>query len=132
MTTEFAIYLPGQIQEAVAGTNFDTTNLSALIQAATLNTAAAYKSVPGITASLTAASQLAVKLAYAQAYKVVYYTALGFAATAIVSAFLCRSTDPAKKNLQRAVRLENEKPGPLVPKEIELGEPQRDLNDQKV
>ncbi|KAK5709235.1 hypothetical protein LTR17_019960 [Elasticomyces elasticus] len=51
---------------------------------------------------------MAVKLAYVEAFKVVYYTALGFALLAIVSALLVANTDPAKKTMERAVMLENE------------------------
>jgi hypothetical protein len=79
-----------------------------LIEAAAVNTAVAYDKVPGITAQIVSASQFAVKLAYVQAYRVVYYTALGFAVLAILSALLVPNVDPAKKTLEKAVILENE------------------------
>lgn len=106
---QFKDRLPAQITDAIQGTDFDTANLRALIQAAAANTAAAYAKVPGITAQVTEASQFAVKLAYTQAFKVVYYTALGFAVLAIGSALLVRNIDPEKKTMAKAVILENEK-----------------------
>ena len=106
---QFADHLPAQVRKAVAGTNFDQKYLSALIEAASLDTAAAYAKVPGITKQIAVASEYAVKLAYTEAFKVVYYTALGFAVLAIISALLIRNTDPAKKTLEKAVYLENEK-----------------------
>lgn len=84
-------------------------NLRALMQAAAVNSAAAYAKVPGITTQVIAAAQLAVKRAYIQAFQVVYYTALGFACLAILSALCVRDVDPAKKTYEKAVHLENEK-----------------------
>lgn len=101
----FGDHLPGEVSRAAP--NFP--NASALLRAARLNTAAAYKAVPGITAEVTAAAQLAVKLAYVQAYKTVYLSALGFGACAIIAALLTKSTDKNMKNNTRIVRLENEK-----------------------
>lgn len=106
---QFTDHLPAKIGQAVAGTSFDPANLSALIEAAALNTAAAYAKVSGITSQIATASQYAVKLAYVQAFRIVFLTALGFAALALISALLCSSTDPAKKNANKAVVLENEK-----------------------
>ena len=80
-----------------------------LIGAASLNTEAAYAKVPGITSQIISASQFAVKLAYTQAYRTVYLTALGFAVLAMGSALLCSSTDPSKKTFDKAVHLENER-----------------------
>ena len=92
------------------GSGFDPSNLGAIIKAAFLNTPAAYAEVPGVTKQVIGAVQFAVKLAYTQAFKVVYYTALGFAILAIISAFCIREVDPAKMTLDKAVFLENEKP----------------------
>ena len=106
---QFADHLPSEIQQALDGTNFDPADLGVLIEAASVNTAAAYAKVPGITKQIIIASQWAVKLAYTESYKVVYYTALGFAVLAIISALLVSNTDPAKKTMDKAVFLENEK-----------------------
>ncbi|KAK5943976.1 hypothetical protein PMZ80_003257 [Knufia obscura] len=105
---QFADKLPAQLQSTIAETGFDAANFRALVQAATVNTAAAYAKVPGISKQVIAASQWAVKLAYVEAFKVVYYTALGFASLAMVSALMVSNTDPAKKNMEKAVFLENE------------------------
>ena len=109
LATQFSDHLPAKIAQAIAGTDFDPARLSALVEAASLNTAAAYAKVPGITARIINASEAAVKVTYAQAYRAVYLTALGFAALAMISALLCSSTDPAKKTLDMSVLLENEK-----------------------
>lgn len=106
---QFKAKLPGKMVDAISGTDFNPANLRALIQAAVAGTAAAYAKVPGITAQITAASQMAVKLSYVDAFRVVYYTALGFAALALGSALLVRNVDPAKKTLDKAVLLENER-----------------------
>ncbi len=94
------------------GSAIDSDSLSAIIKAAFVNTPAAYAKVPGITKQIVSASQFAIKLAYTQAFKYVYYTALGFAILAIISAFCIREVDPAKMTLDKAVFLENEKPTP--------------------
>ncbi|KAF2118292.1 fungal trichothecene efflux pump [Lophiotrema nucula] len=101
----FSSSLPGEIERAAP----DFSNMTALLKAAALNTAAAYKAVPGITAEITAAAQVAVKLAYIQAFKMTYLSALGFGGAAIVAAFFTKSTDTGMKNNKRIVRLENEK-----------------------
>ncbi|KIV81575.1 hypothetical protein, variant [Exophiala sideris] len=105
---QFKKKLLPQLIQAIAGLNFDQAHLKALMAAAAANTAAAYAKVPGITKQVIAASQLAVKLAYVQAFQVVFYTALGFAVLALGSALLVSNVDPAKKNLDKAVLLENE------------------------
>ncbi|KAJ9605914.1 hypothetical protein H2200_009763 [Cladophialophora chaetospira] len=116
---QFKGNLPKEISKAISGTGFDSANLRALMQAAAANTAKAYAAVPGITPQIIAASQFAVKLAYVKAFKVVYYTALGFAVLAIGSALLLRDIDPAKKNLDKAVVLENEKRKTFIEDEVE-------------
>lgn len=97
------------MQSAVAGSGFDMANLPALIQAAAVNSAPAYAKVPGITTQIIATAQYAVKRAYIQAFQVVYYTALGFACLAIISALCIKDIDPAKKTYEKAVHLENER-----------------------
>jgi hypothetical protein len=116
---QFRSNLPGRIAATISGTTFDPANVAVLLKAATANTAAAYAKVPGITAEVLALSQMAVKLAYVQAFKVVYYTALGFAVLAIGSALLVRDVDPAKKTLEKAAVLENEKTKMFLEKAVE-------------
>jgi hypothetical protein len=101
----FAKSLPGEVTAATP--NFD--NMSALMKAAAANTAAAYAAVPGISAEVIAATQMAVKQAYVQAYRTTYLSALGFGAAAIAAALLTKSTALEMKNNKRIVRLENER-----------------------
>jgi hypothetical protein len=79
-----------------------------LLSAASLNTAAAYKSVPGITTAVTRAAGLAVKKAYVSAFRTTYLAAIGFGAAAIIAAFFTMDIDRGMKSSNRAVRLENE------------------------
>jgi hypothetical protein len=60
--------VPGEIDNALVHLNFPSASIPALLKAAALNTAAAYKAVPGITGPVTAAAQLAVKKAYVSAF----------------------------------------------------------------
>jgi len=101
----FAKSLPGEVTSAAP----DFSAMPALMKAAAANTAAAYAAVPGITAEVVAATQMAVKQAYVQAYRTTYLSALGFGAAAIAAAFLTKSVDLGMKNNKRIVRLENEK-----------------------
>lgn len=105
----FAEKLPGEITAAVVGKNFPASSVPALLKAAALNTAAAYKAVPGITASVTAAAQLAVKQAYVGAFSRTFFVSLAFGGLAIVAALLTRDIDKGMKNNDKAAYLENEK-----------------------
>jgi hypothetical protein len=116
---QFRSNLPGKLAAAITEKGFDPANVPALLKAATANTAAAYAKVPGITKNIVAVAQSAVKLSYVEAFKVVYYTALGFAVLAIGSALLVRDVDPAKKTLEKAVILENERPKAISEKVVE-------------
>lgn len=107
---QFATRLPDQLRQAVSDANFDMDNLRALVQAAAVNSVSAYAKVPGITSQIIEAARFAVKQAYIRAFRVVYYTALGFACLAILSALCISDIDPAKKTYEKAVHLENEKP----------------------
>lgn len=109
MDNQFATRLPEQVRQAVADVNFDMDNLRALVQAAAVNSSMAYAMVPGITSQIIEAAEFAVKKSYIQAFRVVYYTALGFACLAILSALCISDVDPAKKTYEKAVHLENEK-----------------------
>ena len=105
INSTFSSHLPGEVMRAAPS----FANMSALLKAAVLNTAAAYKTVPGITPQIAAAAQLAVKLAYVQAYKITYLSALGFGGCAVIAALLAKSTDESMKDNTRIVRLENER-----------------------
>ncbi|KAF2682522.1 MFS general substrate transporter [Lentithecium fluviatile CBS 122367] len=101
----FASKLPGEVRAATPG----FSNMAALMKAAVANSASAYAAVPGITQEVVIATQMAVKLAYVQAYRTTYLSAIGFGALAIGAALLTKSTDVAMKNSKRIVRLENER-----------------------
>ena len=111
VNNQFADQLPGQLQSQLVGTGFNNANIPSLMDAASEGTIAAYAKVPGATDRVIAATQWAIKLAYVEAFKVVYLTALGFAVLAITGALLVANTDPAKKTMEKAVFLENEKKG---------------------
>jgi hypothetical protein len=61
INNSFASALPDQVREQISGLDFPSSNIPELIAAALKNTAATYKAVPGISASVTAAAALAVK-----------------------------------------------------------------------
>jgi hypothetical protein len=88
--------------------DFPSNDIPALVAAAAKNTAAAYKSVPGITSAVTAAANLAFKEAYVLAFRSTYLAAIGFGCVAIIAAFFTRDIDRGMKSSNRAVRLENE------------------------
>ena len=104
----FASSLPDQVTNEIFGLNFPSSNLPALIAAASKNTAAAYRAVPGISPSVTAAAGLAVKRSYVLAFRTTYLVAISFGCAAIVAALFTKDIDRSMKNSERAVRLENE------------------------
>ncbi|KAJ9669756.1 hypothetical protein H2201_000141 [Coniosporium apollinis] len=105
----FAEHLPGEVLSAVSGLDFPSSNMAALLKAAAVNTAAAYKTVPGISTTVIAATQLAVKKAYVSAFSTTYLAAIAFGCLATVAAFFTRDIDPKMKSSSKAVMLENEK-----------------------
>lgn len=58
-----------------------------LYAAITNGTSAALEAVPGMNAKVLDALQLATKLAYAHAFKIVYLSTLGFTGVGVVAAF---------------------------------------------
>lgn len=84
--------------------------MTRLLNAAKVGTAAAYKAVPGITNSTTAAVTQAVKVSNAQGYKLVYLVAIAFGAVAIMAAFTVKDVDESQRSKYVAAHLETEKP----------------------
>ena len=80
---------------------------TALLAAATQNTAAAYANVPGISNAIEQGTRMAVKLSYVQAFRLVYLVAIAFGACAITASFCTVSTDKGKKNNTLAAPLMN-------------------------
>lgn len=99
------------------GLGFPSKNIPVLLKAAATNTAASYKAVPGISASVTAAATLAVKRAYVSAFRTTYLVAIAFGCAAIIAAFCTQNIDRSTKTSNRAVRLENEE---KTSKEVDL------------
>lgn len=108
LSAQFSSWLPGYVEKVVAKTGFPVAETKQLIAATTLDTAAAYQKVPGITQAVIVACEQAYKLAYVQAFKLVYLIAIAFGGAAIIAAALTKSTDMKLKNNSRAVRLMNE------------------------
>jgi hypothetical protein len=108
LTQTFNDSIVGEVRTVIARTGFPLSSESALLAAAKLNTAASYAKVPGINAAVRAASEMAYKLAYVDAFRLVYLVAIGFGVAATIAAFFTVSTDKATKNNKRAVVLRNE------------------------
>ena len=108
LSGRFASTLPAYVRQAAEDSGFPMENLPALLKATATNTAAAYKKVPGITQAVISAAGLAYKLAYVQAFRLVFLIAIGFGGAAIVAAFCTKTTPVSLKNNNRAVRLKNE------------------------
>jgi len=111
LSNRFSSELPKQMAGIISANNIPASSAASLIKAATLNTAAAYKAalnLPGVTAAAITQSQLAVKLSYVQAFRLVYLVAVAFGGIAIISAACTRSIPKEKKTMERAVRMENE------------------------
>lgn len=108
-TSQFGSKFPATLVKAVEPTGFDMANIGALADAAILGTTKAYAAVPGINAAVIQASGYAVRLAYTDAYKVVYFVGLAFGGLGIASALASKTPDPALKTTHKAVLLENEK-----------------------
>ncbi|KIW86160.1 hypothetical protein Z517_01555 [Fonsecaea pedrosoi CBS 271.37] len=106
-TNKFSEEIPGHIAHVAASTGFQGST-SALLAAAIKNTEAAYEAVPGITANIISACQLAVKYAYVDAFSLTYKVAIAFGGAAIIASLCTRNVEQKKKSNDRAVRLENE------------------------
>ncbi|KIW02240.1 uncharacterized protein PV09_06393 [Verruconis gallopava] len=107
-TSKFTSILPGYVQSAALSSGF-RGSMTALLKAATANTAAAYKAVPGISNQTIAATQLAVKEAHIKAYSLIYLVAIAFGCVAIVSALSVKSIDESQRSKHVAAHLENDK-----------------------
>lgn len=108
LNNRYATVLPASVAKSVSGLNFPTANLSALVKAAKLNTAAAFKAVPGITPAVQTAAVHAKKLAYLKGSKLVFFIAVGFGCVACVAAAFTISIDKRKYTSHTVAVLENE------------------------
>ncbi|ETS79622.1 hypothetical protein PFICI_09475 [Pestalotiopsis fici W106-1] len=112
LSSKFSEVIPGKMIDAISdsGATYSDSLLQALVKAASTNTAAAYKAVQGSTPALQAAAALATKLAYVDAFSLVYLIAIAFGAVATAATFLTVNTDMKLKTMQRAVYLRGERP----------------------
>lgn len=110
LSDTYSSQLKDNIAGVVKSANLPSSETPKLIKAAAVNTAAAYKAVPGITANIVSMCRLAVKEAYAHAFGLVWYSALAFGAVALIAALFIRSIPTERKTGERAVHLENERP----------------------
>jgi hypothetical protein len=107
-SSKFTSILPSHVRSAASSSGF-TGSFASLLKAATANTAAAYKAVPGISNQTIAATQLAVKEAHIKAYSLIYLVAIAFGGIAIMSALSVKSIDESQRSKDVAAHLENDK-----------------------
>lgn len=113
LSSRFAQVVPAHMADAIRdtpGASYSDSLLQALIKAASTNTAAAYAAVPGASSALQAAAATATKLAYVDAFSLVYLIAIAFGALATAASFLTVNTDMKLKTMQRAIYLRGERP----------------------
>jgi hypothetical protein len=111
LTNRLSSALPANVYKLTSANHLSSSTTSAILKAASMNTAAAYKALlqlPGVTQILVADLEMAVKESYVQAFKMVYLIALAFGGVAILCAGFTRSIPREKKTGQRVVRMENE------------------------
>lgn len=110
LNSQFATSVPGTMRDAIAqsGVPYSDGLLESLVTAAAANTEAAYAAVRGTTPQLARLAALATKLAYQDAFHLVYLVAIGFGGLATIAALCTVSTDRSLKSSHRAVVLKNE------------------------
>jgi hypothetical protein len=113
LANRFASQLPVKMAPVIKEYNVPSSLVPGLLQAAALNTADSYEALPkAITPKILAATQMAVKYAYVDAFKLVYLVAIAFGVLAITAAAFTKTIPKERKTLQRAIRMENEASGP--------------------
>ncbi|KAF2005813.1 MFS general substrate transporter [Amniculicola lignicola CBS 123094] len=93
---KYTTTLPESVRSNVASFGLPSATLTKLIAAARLNTAAAYKLVPGITPAIQAAATLGNKEAYLTGAHLSYQVALAFGLCGVIAAFFIPSVDKRK------------------------------------
>lgn len=102
---KYASQLSTRVAENVAQFNFPAANLKALAAAAKLNTAAAFKAVPGITPQIQAAAAHGNKEAYLDGAHLSYQVALAFGLLGCIAALFIPSID-SRKYTKKTVALQ--------------------------
>lgn len=113
LSSTFTSHIPSTMRSAISKSDvpYSDSLLQSLIAAAATNTLAAYEAVRGVTPDLVELAGMATKLAYVEAFKLVYLIAIAFGALATIAAFCTVSTDRKMKSSRRAVVLKNEVSG---------------------
>ena len=118
LANRFASKLPIKMALVIKEYNIPSSLVPGLLQAAALNTAESYEALPkAINPKILAATQMAVKYAYVDAFKLVYLVAIAFGVLAITAAAFTKTIPKERKTLQRAIRMENEASGPKAAEE---------------
>lgn len=84
------------MRDNVASYDLPSSTVTALVNAARLNTAAAYNAIPGITPAIQAAASLGNKQAYLAGAHLSYQVALAFGLVGVIAAFFIPSVDERK------------------------------------
>lgn len=112
LANTFAQQLPKTMAPVIKQYAIPKNVVPDLLAAATLNTPDAYAEVPGgVSDNVIAASGMAVKYAYVDAFRLVYLVALAFGGLAIIAAAFTKSIPKEKKTMTRAIHMENESGG---------------------
>jgi hypothetical protein len=93
---KYAQTLASAVQSNVSQFNLPAATFTKLVAAARLNTAAAFKTVPGITPEIQAAAILGNKQAYLTGAHLSYQVALAFGLCGVIAAFFLNSVDERK------------------------------------
>lgn len=121
LANQFASSLPNKMAPVIASNSISQENARGLLAAAALNTAEAYETVPNISPDIVEASQGAVKLAYVEAFRLVYLVAIAFGILACTAALFTKTIPKEKKTMHRAIRMENEAGGARADQECREG-----------
>ncbi len=118
LANTFATKLPVKMASVIAQYDVPNSVAPELIQAAALNTADAYAELD-VSSQVIAASGMAVKYAYVDAFRLVYLIALAFGGLAIIAASFTKTIPKEQKTMERAIHMENETGGPRAAQVVE-------------
>lgn len=93
---KYSSTLPKQVMSNLSPFEIPADTVTKLITAARLNTAAAYKAIPGVTPAIQAAATLANKQAYLTGAHLSYQVALAFGLCGVIAAFFIPTVDDRK------------------------------------
>lgn len=93
---KYTATLAGRVLANIQGLNVPAASIAKLTAAARLNTAAAFKAVPGITPQMQAAAVLGNKEAYLEGAHLAFQVALAFGLVATICAIFIPDIDERK------------------------------------